>query len=134
MNPVKANMVKEPIRYRYSSLVEYKMDTPGMIHANALIRYKDNFNDYKQFETYHKERHLEIFADVREEVMSQKKEAATLIAEQVFEENPLQLFIQVFEEKEVKKVYISRLVNILKISKKEAEKICNAILNDIQNS
>ena len=133
MNPVKANMVKEPIRYRYSSLVEYKMDTPGMIHANALIRYKDNFNDYKQFETFHKERHLEIFADVREEVMSQKKEAATFIAEQVFEEYPLQLFIQVFEEKEVKKVYISRLVKILKISKKEAEKICNAILNDIQN-
>ena len=133
MNPVKANMVKEPIRYRYSSLVEYKMDTPCMIHANALIRYKDNFNDYKQFETFHKERHLEIFADVREEVMSQKKEAATLIAEQVFEEHPLQLFIQVFEEKEVKKVYISRLVKILKISKKEAEKICNAILNDIQN-
>ena len=134
MNPVKANMVKEPVRYRYSSLVEYKMDTPGMIHANALIRYKDNFNDYKQFETFHKERHLEIFAGVSEEVMSQKKEAATLIAEQVFEEYPLQLFIQVFEEKEVKKVYISRLVKILKISKKEAEKICNAILNDIQNS
>ena len=39
-----------------------------------------------------------------------------------------------FEEKEVKKVYISRLVKILKISKKEAEKICNTILNDIQNS
>ena len=134
MNPVKAKMVKEPVHYRYSSLAEYKLDTPGMIHADALVRYKNKFDNYKQFETFHKERYLGIFADVREEVTAQKKESALLIAEQVFDEYPLQLFVQIFEENEVKKVYISRLVKILKISKKEAEKICNIILNDIQNS
>ena len=58
-----------------------------------------------------KERYLGIFADVREEVTAQKKESALLIAEQVFDEYPLQLFVQIFEENEVKKV-----------------------LNDIQNS
>lgn len=134
MNPVKAKMVKEPVHYRYSNLAEYKLDTPGMIHADALVRYKNKFDNYKQFETFHKERYLGIFADVREEVTAQKKESALLIAEQVFDEYPLQLFVQIFEENEVKKVYISRLVKILKISKKEAEKICNIILNDIQNS
>ena len=84
--------------------------------------------------TFHKERYPRNICRCQRRSNGSEKESALLIAEQVFDEYPLQLFVQIFEENEVKKVYISRLVKILKISKKEAEKICNTILNDIQNS
>lgn len=133
MNPVKARMVKEPVRYKYGSMAEYMLETSIIIHPNALKKYECDFADYEKFEEFHKVRDTQVFADIREEVTEKRKEAALLIAEQVYKEYNLSVLLQVFEEKEIQKVYLSRLVKILKISKKMAQNLCDTIMNTLQN-
>ena len=133
MNPVKAGMVKVPVRYKYGSMAEYMLETSNIIHPNALKKYGCDFIDYEEFEKFHTGFDTHVFADIREEMAEKRKEAAILIAEEIYKEYNLSILLQVFEEKEIQKVYISRLVKILKISKKMAQQLCNAVMNTLQN-
>lgn len=133
LNPVKAGMVRRPERYKYSSMAEYMLEMPGIIHSNAIKKYTNTFTEYEEFEKFHGARDVQVFADIKEEMMAKQKDAALLIAEEICEERNLMTLLQVFEESELQDSYISRLVKTLKISKKIAKKLCNILMNELQN-
>ena len=133
LNPVKAGMVRRPERYKYSSMAEYMLEMPGIIHSNAIKKYTSTFTEYEEFEKFHGARDVQVFADIKEEMMAKQKDAALLIAEEICEERNLMTLLQVFEESELQDSYISRLVKTLKISKKIAKKLCNTLMNELQN-
>src|SRR5699024_6478216 len=133
LNPVKAGMVRRPERYKYSSMAEYMLEMPGIIHSNAIKKYTSTFTEYEEFEKFHGARDVQVFADIKEEMMAKQKDVALLIAEEICEERNLMTLLQVFEESELQDSYISRLVKTLKISKKIAKKLCNTLMNELQN-
>ena len=47
LNPVKAGMVRRPERYKYSSMAEYMLEMPGIIHSNAIKKYTSTFTEYE---------------------------------------------------------------------------------------
>lgn len=133
LNPVKAGMLKKPERYRYSSMAEYMLEMPVILHENAIVIYKNHFFDFKEFEGFHKKKSSETFLDIPDEVTVQQLESARVIAEDVFAKNKLSLLNQVFEEKKSREEYIQRLRQILKISQKRAKELCIATMNRIEN-
>lgn len=133
LNPVKAAMVKNPVRYKYSSMVDYKTEATGLLHEKAISLYKKHFYDYSEFEEFHKLRSTELFIDYSEDVNLQYIELGLYIAEKMFEEKNLILLQQVFEEKENREEYIKWLAAGLKIGIGRARKLCTVIYNKVEN-
>lgn len=133
LNPVKAGMIKMPVRYRYSSMGEYAAEKAGLIHQKAILFYKNSFQDFQQFQEFHKSREDLVFQDISDEMALQQSEAALVLAEDVFKEKKLALLIQVFEEKGIRQEYIQRVKQRLKISNKKARELCELTMNKLQN-
>ena len=122
LNPVKAGMIKNPVRYKYSSMADYMTETTGILDEKAVLMYKKHFEDFQAFDAFHKERQSEIFIDYPDDMNKQYCEIALQIAEEMFEEKQLSLLVQVFEEN--REEYIKKLAETLKIGKRRAQKIC----------
>ncbi|MCB6414727.1 transposase [Faecalimonas umbilicata] len=133
LNPVKANMVKNPVRYKYSSMTDYMTETTGILDSKAIRIYKEHFRDYSEFEDFHRIRQTELFLDYSDDVKLQYMELALYIAEKLYEEKKLTLLHQVFEEKENRKEYIKRLCEKLKIGVRRAEKLCTDVYNKVES-
>lgn len=133
LNPVKAGMIKNPVRYKYSSMGEYLTEDKVLLHEKAVGFYKKTFKNFEEFEEFHKRREKEIFQDVTDEIRQQQEEIAMLVAEKIFREKELFLITQVFEEKNVREEYILLLKQTLKISQKRAKELCEQALNKVQN-
>lgn len=131
LNPVKAGMAKSSAGYRYSSMSEYKSDIPLVIHEKALMMYKKSFSDFKEFENFHRERETQVFLDISEEVLKQQIELAVDFAKIIQKEKSFPLLTQVFEEKEVREEYVSKLKNELQISIKKAKELGKIVQNDL---
>lgn len=133
LNPMKANMVKNMIRYKYSSIGELMAETPVIVSENVIAMYKKKFTDFQTFEEFHKLRTTEVFRDISSEMENQKLEVARTIAEELYETYALTLLNQVFEEKAVRVEYIRRLRKELKITEKRAKELCLNLMNQVQN-
>ena len=133
MNPVKANMVNNPLKYKYGSMAEYMLEETRIIHSHALGKYREVFRDYEEFEIFHMKRHTQVFADLREEMEKQREEAAYVLAEEMFEHKQLKQILQVFEENQLREEYIDGLVSTLNISKHKATQLCMKTMNNVQN-
>lgn len=133
LNPVKAHMIKSPLRYQYSSMGEYKTGTVVLLHEKALSLYKKHFKNYEEFEEFHGQRLQEIIADIPDEIKLQQREVAFVIAQEIFEEYKLSLLCQVFEEKKIREAYVGRLKERLKISEKKARELCVLTLSQVEN-
>ena len=132
LNPVKARVVKEAARYQYSSMMEYKSGTPDILHEKAVAFYKKEFGIYSEFEEFHKQRQRELYIDIPDEVSMQQNEIALLIAEDLFKTRNLSKLTQVFEESEIRKVYLQELMRILKISERKAKKIYDIVKKQVE--
>ncbi len=124
LNPVKANMIKIPERYKYSSMGEYMLETPFLVHETAIETYKKNFENFEKFKVFHKQKAQSIFEDITEEKQSQQREIAMILAEEILQRYQLPLLNQVFEEKNMREEYIKKLRKILKITEAKAKKLC----------
>lgn len=133
MNPVKAGIVKMPVRYKYSSMGEYQTGYSIFTCENAMKMYKDHFVDYSEFEKFHSYKQPQIFIDTIYEVEQQKIELAYNIAQKMVVEKNMTILNQVFEEKEYREEYTKLMQQILKISKKEAKEICIKVKNKVEN-
>lgn len=133
LNPVKAGMLKRPERYKYSSMSEYMTETAGLIHEKAIMLYKKCYSDFKEFDAFHKERQKDIFADTADEIKSQRREVALAIAEDVYRDYNLTLLSQVFEEKRPSEEYVRRLKKTLKLTHRNAKKLCVEMMNQVEN-
>lgn len=133
LNPRKANIVKDMSRYAYSSIGEYKVETPEIISKRAIEIYQVHFRNFLEFEEFHGERATEVFQDIVEEMKSQRVEVARTIAEEVFAKYDLALLNQVFEEKNQRKEYIQKLQKELDLTEKQAEKLCINVMKMVEN-
>ena len=98
LNPVKAYIVEEAEKYKYSSMMEYRNSAPDLLHEKAIEFYRKEFGSYSEFEEFHKQRQRELFIDIPDEITSQQNEIALLIAEELFKTKNLSHLTQVFEE------------------------------------
>lgn len=132
LNPVKARVVKEAARYQYSSMMEYKSEIPDILHEKAVAFYKKEFGIYSEFEEFHKQRQRELYIDIPDEVSMQQNEIAFLIAEDLFKTRNLAKLTQVFEESEIRKVYLQELMRTLKISERKAKTIYGIVKKQVE--
>ncbi len=132
LNPVKAHITKEASGYKYSSMAEYRNNAPDILHEKAVEFYRKEFDSYSEFEEFHKQRQRELFIDIPDEVTSQQNEIALLIAEELYKIKDLSKLMQVFEEREVRQVYLQEIKRILRISEKKAIRIYNAVKKQIE--
>lgn len=116
MNPVKANIVKHPQSYKYSSINEYVMENTCILHLNALLLKEKYFKREESFLAFHGGIIDEIIMDVIEDKKRQQEEMAIQIAETIRKEKGLSLLCEVFEEKAVRKEYKDAIKEILKIA------------------
>ena len=107
LNPVKAGMVNNLSKYKYSSVNEYRSNTAIVIHEKALLMYKKTFPDAKSFEEFHRERETKVFLDISEEMLTQRVELAIDYAESLQTKHNLPVLSQVFEEKDIRLAYIA---------------------------
>ena len=135
LNPVKANMVKRVVRYKYSSMGEYFTETKGLICENAFEMYKKHFQTYNDFEEFHEFSyiHNQIFQDITSEVEEQRREEALNLAKELFANKELLLLSQIFEEKENREEYIQQIRQTLKVSMRKARDICIMVKNQVNN-
>lgn len=132
LNPVKANMIKYPERYKYSSMSEYLSGEPELIHAKAVSLYQKRFPDADAFREFHKQREIAAILDTEEDLTWQQRDMAVLIAEDLGHEKELPFLNQVFEEKQIQEEYIDRLREILGVSRQKAGRLCTAARQEME--
>ena len=133
MNPVKAKMIKDVSKYKYSSISEYISGNSVLICNNALKIVNDRFQKKSEFLKYHDKNGKYIFDDVKMEIMMQQEEMALLIASAMQEEYKLPLLCQVVEEKEMRDIFIKRLQKELKVSVRKSKELCLVSKNKMDN-
>ncbi len=133
LNPVKAQMIKTPERYKFSSMSEYLSGEPELIHAKAVSMYQKRFSDADAFREFHKQREIALILDTEEDLTWQQRDTAVLIAENMWHEKGLPVLEQVFEEKQVREEYIDRLREILGVSKQKAALLCTAARQEVED-
>ena len=129
LNPVKANMVKRVVRYKYIT------ETKGLICEKAFEMYKKHFKTYNDFEEFHEFSyiHNQIFQDITSEVEEQRREVTLNLAKELFAKKELLLLSQIFEEKENREEYIQQIRQTLKVSMRKARDICIMVKNQVDN-
>lgn len=132
LNPVKAYIVEEAEKYKYSSMMEYRNSVPDLLHEKAIEFYRKEFGSYSEFEEFHKQRQRELFIDIPDEITSQQNEIALLIAEELFKTKNLSHLTQVFEEREIRQVYLQEIKRILRISEKKAKQLFNTVKKQVE--
>ena len=85
-----------------------------------------------KFEEFHKQRQRELFIDIPDEITSQQNEIALLIAEELFKTKNLSHLTQVFEEREIRQVYLQEIKRILRISEKKAKQLFNTVKKQVE--
>ena len=132
LNPVKAQIVKDLVRYRHSSIGEYMLETSNLISEDALDFYRKRFLDFNDFESFHNMKPETVFTDIDDEERTQQKELMLTIAENTAVEYKLSKLLQVFEEKSIRLEYIEKVRKILKMNTKEIKELIIIIMNDIK--
>ena len=112
--------------------MEYKSGIPDILHEKAVAFYKKEFGIYSEFEEFHKQRQRELYIDIPDEVSMQQNEIAFLIAEDLFKTRNLAKLTQVFEESEIRKVYLQELMRTLKISERKAKTIYGIVKKQVE--
>lgn len=133
MNPVKANMVKTPLQYKYSSMNEYGTEVPVIIHQNALEVYRQHFLEYEAFEKFHQGYQYDVFKDIPDEIKEQQLEIAIQIMKDMFKENDLPLEKIIFEEKVFREQYIEKVQKMLNISNKITKELYAEVKSIAEN-
>jgi len=108
MNPVKAKMIKNVEKYKYSSIQEFISGVPILIHKKAINFVSDRFKNITDFIAYHGEKTPHIFDDMKSEVQQQHEEVVKMIAEELQKEHELPLLCQVIEEKEIRENFLEK--------------------------
>ena len=131
LNPVKANIVKKPLNYKYSSLKEYEHEDIKLLHKSAIKIYKNEFADFEEYLIYHEKTSKQVFIDIPDEIKRQQEEIAiSMIYQKAHVEN-LENVKEVIEDRELRMQYKSDLIKSLKISKKRTEELYFYVKNSI---
>lgn len=125
MNPVKANMCNDIMKYQYSSSREYydpKERDKAILHENAYLASSKRFQGKKEFLEFHRFGSRNIFIDIPEEELGQRKE----VAEEVLVEMEYDLKIpakDILDYARTRAEFECRIRGMFGISKHKAEEI-----------
>lgn len=133
MNPVKANICNDIMKYHYSSSREYyglKNKDKAILHENAFLANNKRFQERKEFVDFHCFGSKNIFIDIPEEELIQRKE----IAEEILEEMAYDLKIpaeEILDYARTRVEFESRIRAIFGISKRKTEEIRKLLANEM---
>ena len=131
MNPVKAKMVSNVLQYRYSSIHDYKNGKSNIIHENALKFYQKRFNGWKELLEFHGVYGDGIFLGTNEEKETRYIEIAWKLIWEIQKENALDNTVEVLEEPELRKDYLKKLKETIKISDSKLKKVYKQIKDNL---
>ena len=123
MNPVKANVVKNPLKYKFSSLKEYETEKNQIIHLRAIEVYKTEFMDLQDYLEFHNKGVQYVFIDTPDEVLFQQQERAVAIINQEAHLMGLETAKEIIEDIVLREKYKKKLQIELQISKRKAERL-----------
>ena len=123
MNPLNANIVKNPTKYKNSSMKEYQVEKCQILHPQALSLYKNRFSDFEEFLEFHQRNHKQIFIDTPEEVEIQQRKFALALLTQEAHLHSLESGKEILENVDLRRNFKEKLQSELHISKKRAEKL-----------
>lgn len=123
MNPVKANVVKNPLKYKFSSLKEYETEKNQIIHLRAIEVYKSEFMDLQDYLEFHNKGVQYVFIDTPDEVLFQQQERAVAIINQEAHLMGLETAKEIIEDIVLREKYKKKLQIELQISKRKAERL-----------
>lgn len=133
MNPVKAKICNDVIKYEYSSGREYAMKKKNrcILCQEALELYEMKFNNEKAFELYHNGKNKELFLDVKEEEFGQYIELAWEMLWEMQEQKSVQA-LEVLQFAESRVQFENIVKENLGVSKSCARKIRKQIERELQ--
>lgn len=123
MNPVNANLVKNPMKYKYSSIKEYEVEKEQIIHPKAISLYKETFSDFDEYLNFHDKNYKEIFLDTPEEIELQQQKIAMVILIQESHRLGVQSPKEVIERQELRDEYKRKVQSNLQVSKRKTERL-----------
>ena len=123
MNPVKANIVKNPLKYKFSSLKEYETEKNQIIHPRAIEVYKTEFMDFQEYLEFHNKVVQYVFLDIPDEVLLQQQERAAAMINQEAHLMGLETPKEIIEDIVLREKYKKKLQEELRISKRKAERL-----------
>ncbi len=123
MNPVNANIVKNPLKYRFSSLKEYETEKNQIIHPNAINVYRSEFTDFQDYLEFHSKGLKYVFIDIPEEVLAQQQKQALAVIAQEAHLLGLETPKEIIEDTALREKYKKRLQGELSISKRKTERL-----------
>ena len=123
MNPVNANLVKNPLNYNFSSLKEYQTEKSRIIHPKAIEIYKSEFTDFEEYLEFHSKGQKQVFIDVPEEMEMQLVKAAVMILKQKAHILGLEAPYEIIENRELRERFKVQLREELKLTKAKTERL-----------
>lgn len=132
LNPVKAQISTEILKYNYSSIQDFCAETSSIIHENAFNLKNQKFESTAVFLRYHQDICNRVFLDVSSEVYYQFYEISMQILNQMQIQNQLVKAIEVLEKKELRKKLKEEMKNVLGISEKKTDVLIREIRNNIR--
>ena len=123
MNPVNANLVKNPLNYNFSSLKEYQTEKSRIIHPKAIEIYKSEFTDFEEYLEFHSKGQKQVFIDVPEEMEMQLVKAAVMILKQKAHILGLEGPYEIIENRELRERFKVQLREELKLTKAKTERL-----------
>lgn len=116
LNPLKANIVKSFLNYKFSSICEYQNMENDILHKDAISIFRDKFEDWEDFVNFHNKRQYSVFEDTHEDLVRQQVEIAIEYLFQMQREKKLEKAEEIIEDKELREEYIENIQKRMKIS------------------
>lgn len=131
LNPVKARITADILKYKYSSIQEFCTETFSIIHKNAVDLKKQKFGNTAAFLRYHQDICNRVFLDVSSEVYYQFYEISMQILYQLQIQYQLVNSIEMLEKKELRKKLKEEIKTVLGISEKKTDVLIREIRKNI---
>ncbi len=127
LNPVKANLCKNPVNYLHSSMAEYiDVKSRKLLDSESYKLLKSRFYDRKEFEKFHRSSNGDFFIDILEEEFLERK----AIAKEILERMHMEMEVsekEILDYIKTRDLFEKELKEMFGISKKKVQKIREAI-------
>ena len=123
MNPVNANITKNPLKYNFSSLREYETEKSKILHPKAIKIYKSQFTDFEEYLEFHQKGSKNIFIDIPEDIEAQQKKFALATLCQEAHLQNLASPKEVIENRYYREKFKEKLQKELHLSKRKTERL-----------
>lgn len=127
MNPVNANLVTNPLKYRFSSIKEYEIEEEKIIDPYAIQLYRTSFEDFDEYLEFHQKTQKYIFIDIPEEIERQMVEVGKVILHQETHRQGLEGPHEIIEDYNLREKYKKKIRNEFRISKSKTERLYQQI-------